>query len=85
MIEKIIAYIVTIIPFVALAISYLLLLYFPSKKALNLPKLNIGDKVLTGGGIIGHVAKIEPEYIMLELFDGSLIQVHPDFITKKYS
>ena len=85
MIEKIIAPLVTIIPFLALATCYLLLLYFPPKKAHNLLKLNIGDKILTYGGIIGYVAKIEHDSIILELFDGSLIQVHPDFITKKYS
>jgi preprotein translocase YajC subunit len=85
MIEEIIAHIVTIIPFLSLAVCYFLLLYFPSKKAGTLPQLHISDKVLTKGGIIGHVAKIEQDFIILELFDGSLVEIQADFIIKKYS
>ncbi len=85
MIESILSVIVSIAPFVALVAVYFLLLKAPEEthKPSIIKELHIGDKVITTGGIVGYIAKINIATVILENYDGSLIEVHHSAIAKK--
>ena len=69
--------IITLLPFVILAIVYVLLLH--PQKSPNAPfnqKIIVGARVKTKSGIIGRVAKIHESSFILETYDGTLIVMH---------
>jgi|GEM_PF-2955552 len=86
MIEHAFSAFVGIAPFVCLVMIYALLFISPKKpqKSLAAKELNIGDKVITTGGVVGHIAKINPKTIILENYDGSLIEIADTAVREKY-
>lgn len=86
MIDYVFSAFVGIAPFACLLIIYALLFISPnrSQKSLNIKELNVGDKVITTGGIVGHIAKINQKSIVLENYDGSLIEITDSAVREKY-
>ncbi|MFC1854644.1 preprotein translocase subunit YajC [Candidatus Dependentiae bacterium] len=73
-----------ILPFAGLAAAYYLLIYKsqPRGKKINTLHINIGDKVVTKGGLIGNIQHKSSEIIILKLYDGTLIEISNDAIEK---
>ena len=76
--------IITVFPFVVLALIYLLVLHTPQggKFAPFSSKLKPGVRVNTKSGIIGCVAKINTTTFILETYDGALIEMHLSAVTE---
>lgn len=76
---------ITILPFCCLLAVYALL-FTPSKNKTEqalAAHLKIGDRVVTKGGVVGYIAKINEQSIILENYDGSLVELRPDAISEK--
>lgn len=66
---------VTYMPFVAMALIFWFLILRPQMKQqkehkAKLSALKKGDEVLTGGGLIGRIVKIDENYAEVELAQG---------------
>jgi preprotein translocase YajC subunit len=84
MIDSLISLFVTIAPFVALGISYFLLLsHKNNSNAAKNDDFAPGERVLTTGGVVGYISKYEGNFAILEMYDGSLIEVHKTALAKK--
>ena len=85
MVEDVFSIIVSISPFVCLLGVYLLLFLSPNKakKGLNVNELSPGDKVITTGGIVGYIAKINHKTVILENYDGTLLEIHHTAVREK--
>jgi preprotein translocase YajC subunit len=86
MTDSFIAFFVTIAPFVALGASYFLLL-LRKDNSINTRRDDFapGERVLTTSGIVGYISKFEGDFVILEMYDGSLIEVHATALAKKCS
>lgn len=80
-------HIITLLPFVILALIYLLVLHTPHKeKIFSAPgTLKPGTRVVTKSGIIGCIAKTNKTTFILETYDGTLIEMDLASITEKAS
>ena len=77
--------VITLLPFCCLLAVYLLL-FTPSKnRAAHVPAtdVKIGDRVATKGGVVGYIAQINEHSIILENYDGSLVELRQDAILEK--
>ncbi|GAA0177298.1 hypothetical protein SH2C18_05540 [Clostridium sediminicola] len=59
------------LPMIALLAVFYLVLFLPEKKRRKkyqsmLESLNVNDEILTRGGIVGKIIKLEEEFIILE-------------------
>ena len=74
--------------FLMVTVVYYLFVISPQKKEQKAQKdlmesLKQGDSVLTAAGIIGRVAGIEKDYILLEIAANTKVKFVPDQIRKK--
>ena len=75
--------ILTALPFVIMGCIYALA--FSSRetaiRTISPSLLKPGTRVATRGGVIGCIARITTATIILELYDGTLIEIEPSAIT----
>ncbi len=45
--------------------------------------LQKGDKVITSGGLIADIVKVEEEFIKIKLNDSTIVKLDRSFVTKK--
>ena len=45
--------------------------------------LQKGDKVITSGGLIADIIKVEEEFIKIKLNDSTIVKLDRNFVTKK--
>ncbi|GAA0077837.1 hypothetical protein UT300005_22150 [Clostridium sp. CTA-5] len=65
------AILTNIVPFIVVFVIFYFLLILPEKKRkkqynLMLSDLKVDDEILTRGGIIGKISKIDEEYVVIE-------------------
>ena len=77
-----------IIMLLVMAAIFYFLIYRPQAKNVKehknlMTSLSKGDEVLTSGGLVGRISKINPEgdYLVLALNDATQITIKKDFIT----
>lgn len=77
-----------IIMLVVMAAFFYFIIYRPQAKKVKehknlMSSLSKGDEVLTSGGLVGRISKINPEgdYLVLALNDATQITIKKDFIT----
>lgn len=72
---------------IVVAIAYFLLIRPQQKKAKQqqamLSALAKGDEVVTAGGLVGRVVKVDEQFFLLELADGVNILVEKPAVTRK--
>lgn len=73
---------------VMVTVVYYLFVISPQKKEIKaqnalIEGLKQGDQVLTASGILGRVAGIEKDYILLEIAANTKVKFQPDQIRKK--
>lgn len=85
MVESVFSFLLTISPFACLLCVYMLVFLSPKKpkKGLGVNELSVGDKVVTAGGIVGYIAKINQKTVILENYDGSLLEIHTSAVHEK--
>ncbi len=76
---------ITVLPFVILALVYLLVLHTPQSPQFTplAEKLTPGDRIITKSGIIGCIVKISAKTCILEVYDGSLIEMSLNAVSEK--
>lgn len=79
--------ITSLLPLVALfAIFYFLIIRPQQKQAKNhremVANLKKGDKIVTNGGLIVEVSKVEDDYFVVVNNDGSEMKLVKDFVAK---
>ena len=47
-------------------------------------KLSKGDEVLTSGGILGKIVKVDKNFLLLEISNNTNIKIQKQYITKAY-
>lgn len=70
----------SLLPFVLIAVVFWLLLIRPQRRrqqelARTQRELQVGDEVMIGAGIVGHVATVDEEFIGLETSPGVRLKV----------
>lgn len=65
------AILTNIVPFIVVFVIFYFLLILPEKKRkkkynLMLNELNVGDEIMTRGGIIGRISKLDEENVVIE-------------------
>ncbi len=78
----------SILPLVVLFGIFYLLVILPQQRQNKKHKETIaalkkGDKILTNGGIIAEVNKVEEDFFKVEIADGCIVKLQKEFITKK--
>lgn len=72
---------------VLIAIFYLLIIRPQQKQARQhremLASLAKGDKVVTTGGLIVEILKVEEDYFSVKLNDDTIVKLQKDSVTKK--
>lgn len=76
------------LPMIIIFILFWFLLIRPQQKKAKLhnkmvAELEKGDEVLTSGGILGRIAKIEDQFIMLEVANNVIITVQRHTVSGK--
>jgi preprotein translocase subunit YajC len=77
------------LPFIVLiAIMYFVIIR-PQQQEANRKKeminsLKKGDKVVTSGGFIAEVYKVEESFFKIKLNDDTIVKIEKEFITRKY-
>ncbi len=69
-----------LLPFILIAIIFYFFIIRPQSKQRQLLKqmidnINIGDKVITKGGIIGTISQILENSFIINLYDGSKLEI----------
>lgn len=69
----------TYLPFVAMALIFWFLILRPQMKQqkdhrTKLAAIKRGDEVLTGGGFVGKVVKVDEHYVEVELAKGLIVK-----------
>ena len=77
----------SLLPLVALfAIFYFLIIRPQQKQAKNhremVENLKKGDKIVTNGGLIVEVSKVEDDYFLVKNSDGSEMRLVKEFVAK---
>ncbi|MBM3894684.1 preprotein translocase subunit YajC [Candidatus Dependentiae bacterium] len=84
MVDSIISFFVTVTPFIALAISYTLLIKDKNSQISSQQNdFALGERIITTSGIVGYISKKEGDFVILEMYDGSLIEIHKTALDKK--
>lgn len=70
---------ITYMPFVAMALIFWFLILRPQMKQqkehrAKLSSLKKGDEVLTGGGLVGRIVKVDENYVEVELGQGMKVK-----------
>jgi len=78
----------SLLPLVALfAIFYFLIIRPQQKQAKDhkqmVADLQKGDKIVTNGGLIVEVVKVEEEFFVIKNNDGSELKLQKEFVAKK--
>jgi preprotein translocase subunit YajC len=71
---------VILVYFAVIAVAFFLLIVLPQRRRTNahravLASLDVGDEVVTIGGIIGRIVELDDDRIELEIADGVVITV----------
>jgi preprotein translocase subunit YajC len=71
---------VIIVYFVVIALAFFLLIVLPQRRRATthraiLASLEVGDEVVTIGGIFGTIRELDDEKVMLEVADGIVVTV----------
>jgi preprotein translocase subunit YajC len=79
-----------LLPFVLIFLAFWLLLIRPQRKrqqALQQAQgeVVVGDQVLLGAGIVGHVTEAGPEFLQLEISPGAHMKVARQSVARKLS
>ncbi|MEW5756417.1 MAG: preprotein translocase subunit YajC [Pseudomonadota bacterium] len=74
-----------LIPFILLFVIFYFFLIRPQSKRVKehkkmLEALGKGDEVVTNGGVLGRVVDIGPDFIALEIAQGTTIKVQKNYI-----
>jgi len=77
-------------PLVIIMLIFYFLLIRPQQKRLKehkklVDELKKGDKVVTGGGLIGTIAEVKDDVLRVEIADGVRVKVKRDTITGQAS
>lgn len=81
--------IASLLPLVVLFGVFYFLIIRPQQKQHKqhkemLESLTKGDKIVTSGGLIAEVQKVEQEFYTVKLNDDTMVRVAKDFVAKKY-
>lgn len=78
----------SLLPLIVLFGIFYLLVILPQqrqnkkhKEAIN--SLKRGDKILTTGGIIAEIDKIEEEFFKIKIADNTIVRLEKEYIVKK--
>ena len=78
-----------LLPFVFLiAIMYFVIIRPQQKEAKQrqemITALSKGDKIVTGGGVIATVHKVEEKFLSVKINDDTVVKITKDAVTRKY-
>ena len=78
-----------LLPFVFLiAIMYFVIIrpqqQEAKKKKEMIASLKKGDKIITGGGFIAEVYKVEEKFLKIKLNDDTIVRLEKDFVLRKF-
>lgn len=78
--------IASLVPLILIMVIFYFLLIRPQQKKIKehknmVAELKKGDKVVTGGGIYGTIAKVKEDLLELDIADGVRVKVKSDTIT----
>ena len=81
---------VTFFPLIAFAGIFYMLLFRPQQKANRerkkmLDSIKRGDRVLTSGGLYGHIVNIKGETLDLKLAENVKVEINRSFITRVFA
>lgn len=81
-------FLASLLPLVVLFGIFYLLIIRPQQKQQKqhrnmIAELKKGDKVITSGGFIVEVLKVEEEFFSVKLNDDTVVKLSKDFVTKK--
>ena len=79
----------SILPLVVLFAIFYFLIIRPQQKQQNEHKsmieaLEKGDTVLTNGGVIVEITKVEETFLIVKNIDGTTMKVSKDYVSKKW-
>ena len=79
----------SLLPLIVLFGIFYLLIIRPQQKQQKdhdrmLESLQKGDKIITNGGLIVEIAKVEENFLSVKLNDDTLARVSRKFVAKKY-
>ena len=80
----------SLVPLVLIMVIFYFLLIRPQQKKLKehktmISELKKGDKVVTGGGIYGTIAKVKEDFIEVDIAEGIRVKVKSDTIANSIS
>lgn len=86
--DKMMHNVMQFLPMIIIFILFWFLLIRPQQKKMKihnqmLAELKVGDKILTTGGIIGTIKKIEDKQLDLQIADEVVVQLQRSSITQK--
>lgn len=79
----------SLLPLIVLFGIFYLLIIRPQQKQQKdhrdmIASLQKGDKIVTSGGLIVEIAKVEEKFLSVKLNDDTLARVSREFVAKKY-
>ena len=79
----------SLLPLLALFLIFYFLIIRPQQKQAKehknmIANLAKGDKVITNGGLIVEIEKVEEHFFKIKLNDDTVIKMAKEFVTKKY-
>jgi preprotein translocase subunit YajC len=81
-------FLASVLPLVVLFAIFYFLIIRPQQKQQRehqemLDNLKKHDEIVTNGGLIVKVAKVEEEYLKVELNDNTVVKLSKDFVARK--
>jgi preprotein translocase subunit YajC len=79
----------TLMPLAVLFLIFYFLIIRPQKKQTQehqnmLDNLKKGDSIITNGGLIVEVEKVEEDFIKVKLNDDTSVKMSKEYVSKKY-
>jgi len=79
----------TLFPLAVLFLIFYFLIIRPQKKQAQahkdmLESLKKGDKIITNGGMIAIVEKVEDNFFKIKLNDDTIVKMSKEYVSKKY-
>jgi len=80
--------IASLLPLIGLLGIFYFLLIRPQQKQARehramIDGLSKGDKIITNGGLIAKIVKVEEEFLSVELAEGTVVKLQKEFVSKK--
>ena len=78
----------SLLPLIVLFAIFYFLIIRPQQKQQKahtemINNLTKGDKIITTGGLIADIVKVEEEFIKIKLNDSTIVRLDRNFVTKK--